>query len=120
VFGVVLVLGAGLAAVWIRLGFPIPVCYFRQWTGLPCPTCGATRMARALLDGDIGAALAWNPLLFLVLAGVAVWAVASTTGRALGLPNWQVRLRPREQLILRVAVVATLLSGWLYLILRGV
>ena len=35
-------------------------CLLRSTTGLNCPLCGATRMAAALLHGDLGAALRFN------------------------------------------------------------
>ena len=28
------------AAAWLHLGLPLPVCLFRESTGIPCPTCG--------------------------------------------------------------------------------
>ncbi|MEA3409417.1 MAG: DUF2752 domain-containing protein, partial [Candidatus Eisenbacteria bacterium] len=37
------------------------VCPFRAVTGLPCPTCGLTRVAHSLMRGDVGRALAINP-----------------------------------------------------------
>jgi len=120
VFGVVLVLAAALAAVWLRLGLPLPLCHFREWTGVPCPTCGATRMVQALLSGEIGQALVLNPLLFLGLAGVAVWALIATAVRLFGLPTWRVRIGSREWLVVRVAVVAMFFSDWIYLVWHGV
>ena len=46
-------------------------------TGLPCPTCGATRALLALARLDPVAALAWNPLVTLaVLAFLAGGVVA--------------------------------------------
>jgi hypothetical protein len=120
VFGVVLVLAAALAAAWLRLGLPLPLCHFREWTGVPCPTCGATRMVQALLSGEIGQALVLNPLLFLGLAGVAAWALIATAVRLFGLPTWRMRFGSREWLVVRLAVVALFLSDWIYLVWHGV
>jgi hypothetical protein len=120
VFGGVLALGAGFAAIWLRFRLPLPMCHFREWTGMPCPTCGTTRMVQALLHGEIGLALALNPLLFLGLVGVGVWALASSVARVFGLPTWRVRFESREWLVIRLVAVATLLSDWVYLVWRGV
>jgi len=119
VFGGVLSLGLGLAALWLRLGLPLPVCPLRQWTGIPCPTCGATRMVRAVLAGEPVRALAANPLLFLVLTGVAVWAVAATLGRVLRLPGWRVTLEPHEWWLVRGAAVLAIAGDWIYLLWRA-
>lgn len=118
-FGGVLVTAGVLAAVWLRLGFPLPVCHFREWTGIPCPTCGSTRMAATLLSGDIIGAVAWNPLVFVGLTGVALWAAMSTIRLVFGLPAWRFELTPRESLTLRILVVTALFVGWAYLIWRG-
>lgn len=46
------------------------VCPFRAVTGLPCPSCGLTRVTHWLLRGDVSSAFAVNPLdtLFLLIA----------------------------------------------------
>ena len=42
---------AAAGAVWLKLGLPLPACTFKHVTGCPCPGCGATRAAHALLGG---------------------------------------------------------------------
>lgn len=118
VFGGVLLVGAGLSAVWLRLGLPVPFCIFHRLTGLPCPTCGSTRMVESILSGAPLQALAWNPLVFFVLVAVAVWAVLSVARWLLGLPAWRLVATSRERLALRLFAVAALLAGWAYLIWR--
>jgi hypothetical protein len=119
-FGGALLATAVLAAVWLRLPLPRPVCVFHQWTGIPCPTCGSTRLAEAVLAGDLLGAFASNPLVFLVLASVAAWAVVSGARLAIRHPGWRAVLTPREKLALRVLAVAALAAGWIYLIVRGI
>ena len=116
IFGGVLLLGAALAAFWLRIGLPRPICLLREWTGLPCPTCGSTRLVEALLAGDVGAALAHNPLVFGVLVAMALWAVASAVGWLFGLRAPRVVLGAGEKLALRVGAVVVVLAGWAYLI----
>ncbi len=75
--------GAAAAPFARTLAAGAPACLFHALTGVPCPTCGATRALLALARLDVPAALAWNPL-------VAVAAVVFLAGglvallRALG------------------------------------
>lgn len=68
--------GMALAATYQvsggRIGVP---CLMRMTTGLDCPLCGSTRMAAALLRGDLGAAWAFN---------APVLVIGSVTGLAVG------------------------------------
>ena len=108
------------AAAWLRLGLPVPVCTLKHWTGLPCMTCGSTRLAQALLRGDLLEAAAWNPLVFGALAVVAVWAAASTVRAVLGLPSWRVVLAAGERRAVGLSAGSVVVAGWVYLVLRGV
>jgi hypothetical protein len=119
VFGGVLLATVTIVAVWLSLPLPRPVCVFREWTGIACPTCGSTRLAEAFLAGDLLGAFASNPVVFLVLVSVAVWAVASGVRLAVRHPGWRAVLTPGERLALRVLAVAALAAGWIYLIWRG-
>jgi len=119
-FGLVMAFGAVAGAFWLKLGMPVPVCRLRALTGLPCPTCGSTRLAEELLRGHLLDAFAANPLVFLALAAVAVWAVASAVTRLLRLPTARVRLGKRERLVLKLAAVVSLAASWTYVILRDV
>lgn len=49
-----------------------PPCLLHSLTGLFCPGCGATRAVHYLLHGEIGAALAMNPLFVISLPLVFV------------------------------------------------
>jgi uncharacterized protein DUF2752 len=56
-----------LAAVLPSDGAGIPVCLFHSLTGLPCPGCGLTRAFSSLLHGQVAAAFAYHPFVFLLL-----------------------------------------------------
>jgi hypothetical protein len=114
-----LLAGGFTTAAWLHLGLPRPVCPLKHWTGLPCLTCGSTRLAEALLRGDLREAAAWNPLVFGALAAAAAWAAASTVRAALGLPAPRLSGRV-DRRALAVAAVAAAILGWAYLIWRGV
>jgi len=117
--GGALAIGGALTAVWLRLGLPRPVCLLREWTGIPCPTCGTTRLIEALLSRDLLGALAWNPLVFLILTAIAVWAGLSAARFAFGLPTWRVVLSPRERTGARVLAIAALVGGWAWVLWRN-
>ena len=97
---------------------PFPVCYFKAFSGLPCPTCGSTRAMARLFAGDVGGALAMNPLVTLGVLVILVWAVGDllllVRGRALS-----VEVSPGTATVLRVAALALLVANWTYLVLVG-
>ena len=86
--GAMLLAGVTLVffAQWaLRSGFAWP-CAIRQLTGLPCPTCGATRALAALASLDPFTAFRLNPLLtaatFATLALPFFWTTLKNAGRA--------------------------------------
>lgn len=89
--------GVGLSAVYATTGWGVP-CAFLALTGWECPFCGGTRLGAALLQADLGGALAANPALFVGLGLLAVlggvWVVEVLGGPA-------VRLAPGLRLALR-------------------
>lgn len=52
---------------WLALG-KVPPSLFQLFTHLPCPTTGCTRSLRALMQGDVGTSLLWNPFTLVFLA----------------------------------------------------
>jgi hypothetical protein len=104
-----------LRPTWIAIAPHLRSCTFRNLTGIPCPTCGTTRIARALLDLDLGSALALNPLAtvagaaFIVGGGLAlVWVLLRGST-----PTWDLRWSRRWTW----AIVGVILINWIYLIL---
>jgi hypothetical protein len=89
----VVVVAIGLVgAAWVLTptlpGLPCPL---RHWTGVDCLGCGLTRACRALLRGNVLAALSLHPLSLVVVPGIALgvvrWATGWCTGR-----TWPSRL----------------------------
>lgn len=94
-----------------------PACLLKTLTGLPCPTCGATRAALALARFDPAAAFAVSPL------AAAVWILLIAGGLAAGLASLA-RIEipgPPSDLSrpVRWALVAVVVANWIYLILTG-
>jgi hypothetical protein len=46
------------------------ICVMKTTTGIPCPSCGATRTAMSLIKGDWAGAFWINPLGILLAAGL--------------------------------------------------
>jgi hypothetical protein len=103
-----------LRPVWIAVAPWLRPCAFRSLTGLPCPTCGTTRAALALLDLDLGAAFAVNPLAALTGVGFIVGGVLAAV--------WALRRGPVPVIsrsfarILLWSLIVAVLANWLYLI----
>ena len=114
---VVSVTSAVAGAAWFALHLPWPRCNFRALFGIPCFTCGATRSATALLQGDVVAAWNWNPLATIAMLGIGIfdlYALAVLLGRA---PRLRVNFG-RAKWPLIVAVFAAGGLNWLYLLLN--
>ncbi len=106
-----------LLAAWLTLHLPWPVCVFHALTGHPCPTCGATRAAIALLHGDVGTAWHWNPLAFVVYCALALGNVYLLIAIATGAPRLRVaQITSTEVKFLRGLAVVLVLANWLYLL----
>jgi hypothetical protein len=106
-----------LRPFWVALAPFVPGCPFRGITGIPCPTCGTTHAALALLNGRLGDAFSANPLAALAGVGLVVGGLIAPVWAAFNgpvpeiptpLPRWA-----------RAAIVAVLLAGWAYLIMKS-
>ena len=106
----------GVLLVGRAAGVHAPACPFRSLTGVPCPGCGMTRLADAVVHGRIGEAasadLAGVALLG-VLAVVAVTYLVQVVIRKHEPPGWL-----RSPLLL-VGLVALLAAHWATTIVTG-
>jgi hypothetical protein len=94
---------------------PWTACFFKAFTGWPCPTCGSTRALGRLFALDLPGALAMNPLAALGALALLPWAAADALlllrGRALALS-----VSPGGARVLRSVVVLLVAANWLYLL----
>ncbi len=109
---------AGLAAAWAYLTWvgSTPGCLFRRLTDVPCLACGGTRCVRALTQGEILAALAYNPAVFLAGTLATAWTAWSVVARLRGDPL-RVRLATdaRGERRLRWGLAIALVLHWMWL-----
>jgi hypothetical protein len=108
-----------VAAGWFALRLPWPHCVFLEITGHPCMTCGATRAAIAFFHLDFWSAWKWNPLVFAALCGLSIFDAYAFTVLIIRAPRLRiVQFTPTEKILVRLIVVALLLSNWIYLLSR--
>jgi hypothetical protein len=83
-----LALGAGY--MWLiiseifKKAYPVGVCLFKYTTGIPCPSCGATRSVNFLTHGDFVTAFKINPLgiiIFIILVVAPFWIMVDLIRR---------------------------------------
>ena len=116
--GSILFLAALLGTAWIFSGFPTPLCPLHTLSGIPCPTCGTTRAATALLHGDFKTPFLLNPLMAgsLMASGLyVVYAVVVVIGH---LPRVRIEsITLSESRMIRVLAILLIAANWLYLLL---
>ena len=95
-------------------GAPGPICPFKLLTGLPCPTCGSTRMVMALVTGHFADAWRLNPLVMSLVVLAALWLAVRRTG--LGLMRGLSPSMRRAGLVMLALAAAV---NWAYLIAAG-
>ena len=96
-------------------GLSIPLCHWKRLTGLPCPTCGGTRMLFHMIEGRVLEAFLLNPLLFVAGASFVVWMVAKLVfARSVSL-----ECSRAEQRCIVAALAVTFATNWAYLIAAG-
>jgi hypothetical protein len=104
-------------AFWLTAGLPTPQCAFQSLTGLPCPTCGATRAAWQFLHGHFAASLFFNPLAFLGYCAIALFDLYAAGVLLLRSPRLRIRNFTRaEKLVIRGSILALFVCNWLYLL----
>ncbi len=100
--------------VWWQLatGISIQLCWFRNLTGVACPTCGSTRALLALGRGEVLDAFRYNPLVFTVgLTGTAWLVLRVGFGRTV-----QVALSTAARRTVWTLLLFVFVLNWVYVI----
>jgi len=106
-----------LAPLWPMLSGLLRPCAFRTLTGLPCPTCGTTRAVLAVVRGDLGAAIVFNPLATVVLMVFLGGGLAAPLWVCSGGPLPDLGTGTQRRLAL--ALLLAFLLNWAYLLLSN-
>ena len=108
-----------LAAAWLTVGLPWPVCMFHEITSLPCVTCGMTRCGIQFFHGHFLAALKWNPLVFTVLCGIVAFDLYALLVLVTRAPRLRIRFSTATaKTFVRMSVISALALNWTYLLLH--
>jgi Protein of unknown function (DUF2752) len=108
---------AGMAAAWLHwFGLPPLACPLRAVTGIPCPTCGATRAFASLIDGHVAASFRFNPAVPLAAVASLAFVPYVATTRLLGLPRLSIAWSAAERRALRIAAGLAVMALWTFLI----
>jgi Protein of unknown function (DUF2752) len=110
-----LIAGLRLAGAW---HVPMPRCWLRQFTGIPCPSCGCTRSLLAWSNFDLAQALRFNPLFFICCVVGVFWFGLWSSRQLFGWP-WlnHLQFHPERWPVGRIFVLLVALN-WLYLCLK--
>jgi hypothetical protein len=115
IFGTIALVAIG-AARFLPLEELAPPCLFRAFTGLSCPTCGATRSLVNFSHGNMLRALSLNPLMTIVLSATIAYFVVSCVGALLKFPRIVMVLSPFEKNVMSITALFLFLVNWTYLI----
>ncbi|HEX4823149.1 MAG TPA: DUF2752 domain-containing protein [Candidatus Polarisedimenticolaceae bacterium] len=107
-----------LRPVWLAAARLAPACLWHAWTGLPCPGCGTTRALVHLLNGEVAAGFAMNPLAALGAAGFVAGGLLAPLWLVLGGGIPVVPHRPHPAFLAGAAAAVAL--NWAWLVASGV
>lgn len=110
--------GLALAATWLALHLPWPICMFHALTGHPCATCGATRSAVAFFHAQFFSAWKWNPLAFVAYCALSIFDAYAVIVLITRAPRLRLaQITAAEKKFIRASVVSLLAANWLYLLI---
>ena len=109
---ILLIAGVHFAAQW---HLPMPVCWMRVITGIPCPGCGSTRCLIYLSRFDVVQAFRFNPMTFTALVVLVLWFLLWTADQYLHRQWLAIARQKIQRLPLAVIVPVIVVANWIYL-----
>jgi hypothetical protein len=112
-------IGIFTGSLYLLNRVPFIPCLFKRITGIPCPSCGATRMCFSLLHREIVSAFLFNPLMFL---GGIVFFLWIAYGFYMWFSKKKILLKftKGETLIMKLFLLTLFLLNWCYLIISEI
>ncbi len=101
----------------------ITVCFIKNVTGIPCPSCGSTRAVEALIHGHFVESILWNPIgliLTTLVIVLPIWILIDLARKQNSLFNFY----QRAEIILRqrkyaIPAITLLIANWIWNIYKG-
>lgn len=105
-----------LAVKYLPIAHVAPSCVFKGISGIPCPTCGATRALMNMTEGNFMDAVTMNPLAAVLVAAALLSCLYSVVSLLFGLRRVAFSLSEREKDRMRIAAVMIVLANWGYVL----
>lgn len=100
------------------------VCLFKQFTNIPCPSCGSTRSIISLLHGDFLGSLQLNPLgviLMLILVISPLWILYDVVNQKTTLiRSYHYTEHLLKHKLVALPAILLVLLNWIWNICKGV
>ena len=116
IWGPIAILFIVTAGLFKNIAPRLPACIFHEITGLPCPTCGATRSVMALSRFDLMSSLTLNPLVTLFAIGLIIFSLLFLIGAITG-KSLNIALAEKGKKVIRYSAFVLIALNWLFLIL---
>ncbi|RZJ73276.1 DUF2752 domain-containing protein [Flavobacterium sp.] len=102
---------------------PFGVCLFKNATGIPCPSCGATRALKLLVHGEFWESLLMNPIgiilaVFMIL--IPIWILSDKIQNHQSFYNFYLKSEQRlRKPAVAITLVALVVANWVWGISKG-
>lgn len=84
------------------------ICFFKVYTGLPCPGCGMTRAFLSVSRGNFQEAFFWHPLWIWVLIGPIVYGF---------IPKWSKSAELHRKWLITITLITLLMIYMIRMVL---
>jgi hypothetical protein len=100
------------------------VCLIKNTTGIPCPSCGATRSVVEVINLNLGNAFLLNPLGFLITALLLItpsWIIYDVITKNDSLYTFYVsKINISQPFYMKLLFVAAIMINWLWNIIKAI
>lgn len=96
--------------------YPLVVCWFHKATGIPCPSCGATRAFVQIIQGHFLKGFAYNPLGAILSIACAAFVPYAIYAFFANTRRLRFSLDPRDRIPAVILILLLIGANWAYLV----